>query len=1432
MGLSLDGLHQSFETAIEQYKEKKHRADDDVYKHLFLKIEKVNKKKDGGYTVTIKNKTWRNYLPRKLSKQYDLVNNVEQIIAALKACDSDKKETICTDVLKILQAEINSYTGKSGRKARRQLKKLEAIKGKIDELVPLAQRVQSLGPSNVTTRHRETFSTPHQSPPLVQWVEASPIPGYISDIDLNIIPSNPPPTTTTVKRLETLYNKMLSAIDTRSHSWVSAYQFGCLEEVRRVLAQAQKGEIELQAEYEARVMQLFNGAQFVESFEASQKVWNDKKSDLKVALQELERLNIFPGMAKEIKTRLEEGDRKLKEIEEALHTLEESKNSIQELGCCSVAVLLLQDRTQLQEKQNACSTLLALTQEVQIRPEELIQWISATYSSCCTQKMEQLNTLLGVLDQFPREETTGATQLAVDKLLDEIRVYQGLIGNRSQFSDDEKTQIEYAEGRLLEVLVKLAEALSAEEQTVISLREQPFGKDSCTIIETLLTARGKQNEGLEAPPPPPPPGMLEAPPQPPPPGMLEGAMPEETSVPDTSALQKEIECAWRTRRIRAEMQKLKQLVATGALSDAQKEELHNAIIAICREMASSTVDPEEGILPSLEEILINQGGKSAAVSEVIHGAFVQFIESEPLGAVVKDDLALFYESNDIHRNAITGLATKLQFNKPESWPCFEKVKDKIAQGTPKQIELAVDELALILKMRPGRVEKLFHQLINVLDDRTITRNKRVILSKYIGEGLREHINKPGNGSLKDDCIACMDLFLIAYAGERTKKDCLTQFQDHLGITQERQANNPDGPSHDYVVLFNPSPEAAEAAVQNFGIDSIGFVKLAVAMALKKLPSNQSVRPLFLGTEWRFIAKNAAEFTQLLDSLAELSASYPNVLFIPGSIGWGTYVDPSDPHSAFICFNSLPVFSGGRLLNLYHKKHEAMDMNTVASIAHVQRDRCKWATNIPEFRDAINEYNTAFFFDNGLLCGTEICNDHASGAAQREYKDRFPQGEGNDLQVVMAHGTRPQPQRVPVRQNGGFAYMDHSSSKIGAEVSFSTISSMEGGGRKQTPLLQQTNNNKGLVGAFKIAPTPPTEISPEHVTFPEKLKLDGKGTGHMALFEVLGGQVGKTQEEMRQLLVEHLTARKQEFYPEGELVVPTKWTPHAMQTFLLSTKKRYTFANKREVDKAIDDLSNDKSNPRLDTVLLQLVSEALGREIVVIEDLASAPIITISPEWKTLTQATESPLFIAFSQETGTFSSVHYTDEDLSAYQALCTEHDRAWYANTSTDRKAVLQTEADSEKKYLQSTERSIKAKSLEKAIEVHIFRGIVLGREQQIHAQNTVDLLMGFQEGYFSYLDVNEQGNLVISPFALTADLEKVYAVIERSITVLFFDYPTKDEKFKKLIHSRAEQVCTVLERIKKSYSSSMWPSTNYTTFCKKVGALFDKLHQITDPT
>lgn len=197
--------------------------------------------------------------------------------------------------------------------------------------------------------------------------------------------------------------------------------------------------------------------------------------------------------------------------------------------------------------------------------------------------------------------------------------------------------------------------------------------------------------------------------------------------------------------------------------------------------------------------------------------------------------------------------------------------------------------------------------------------------------------------------------------------------------------------------------------------------------------SDGVLPVFLAPEFFFkwrddLPYDRTAFFNSIDYLMSLSAAYPEVLWVLGTVWWQ---EPHCPGQVMV-HNSALILQKGKLLHSWQKER----LSEIDGLTQGPEVWDRW--DLAETRILEETQNPFFTADipggGSLSCGIEICLDHLTlagppvsvGVLRNLYSDAHPnpdQGAGVDLHILTAAGMPIQPENIVARSEGVFLRCD-------------------------------------------------------------------------------------------------------------------------------------------------------------------------------------------------------------------------------------------------------------------------------------------------------------------------------------------------------------------------------------------------------------------------
>lgn len=191
-------------------------------------------------------------------------------------------------------------------------------------------------------------------------------------------------------------------------------------------------------------------------------------------------------------------------------------------------------------------------------------------------------------------------------------------------------------------------------------------------------------------------------------------------------------------------------------------------------------------------------------------------------------------------------------------------------------------------------------------------------------------------------------------------------------------------------------------------------------------------PVFMAPEFYFkwndgLPYERVTFFNVMTYLESLSASFPQVLWVLGTVWWQ---EPQDAVTQRV-HNSALILQGGRLLHSWQK----MRLSRIDGLRHGPEE---WDRSDPQSARTLDLSQDPFFTaavpgGGHLSCGVEVCLDHLTladpvrpGVLRTCYLKDHPtptSGDGLDLHIMVAAGMQMQPENITSRRGGAYLRCD-------------------------------------------------------------------------------------------------------------------------------------------------------------------------------------------------------------------------------------------------------------------------------------------------------------------------------------------------------------------------------------------------------------------------
>jgi hypothetical protein len=192
--------------------------------------------------------------------------------------------------------------------------------------------------------------------------------------------------------------------------------------------------------------------------------------------------------------------------------------------------------------------------------------------------------------------------------------------------------------------------------------------------------------------------------------------------------------------------------------------------------------------------------------------------------------------------------------------------------------------------------------------------------------------------------------------------------------------------------------------------------------------NKDTLTIFMAPEFYFKYENGKPYSRVtfinqIDYMKAISASFPQVLWVPGTVWW------SEPHSqdTVVVHNTAAIYHQGQLIRTWQKQR----LSTIDGLKAGPEVWDRWEV---EHARILEETQDPFFQvrhgADTLRFGVEICLDHLTldkepsyGVLRTLYSKRYVQGPGVDVHLLVAAGMTTQAENVVARKGGLFLRCD-------------------------------------------------------------------------------------------------------------------------------------------------------------------------------------------------------------------------------------------------------------------------------------------------------------------------------------------------------------------------------------------------------------------------
>jgi hypothetical protein len=217
-------------------------------------------------------------------------------------------------------------------------------------------------------------------------------------------------------------------------------------------------------------------------------------------------------------------------------------------------------------------------------------------------------------------------------------------------------------------------------------------------------------------------------------------------------------------------------------------------------------------------------------------------------------------------------------------------------------------------------------------------------------------------------------------------------EDFASMEENRQTQHALGSEDAWTGEIPGNVDAQIAALTALVDDAWLKHQLQLAELKARDPNVQDhdVLSVFVGPEWFFgfsRVYNAEQKAQVVDALTTLSAAYPGMLLVPGTILWS-------PDNRGV-LNTQPILMNGAVLREPSKKKwggDTSDKDNFIGVDHPDRQRY-----------VRREEESPFLEVGGVKFALDICQDHFSAQAKQQMYGQQNPGSGVDVHLVVSSG---------------------------------------------------------------------------------------------------------------------------------------------------------------------------------------------------------------------------------------------------------------------------------------------------------------------------------------------------------------------------------------------------------------------------------------------
>lgn len=268
-----------------------------------------------------------------------------------------------------------------------------------------------------------------------------------------------------------------------------------------------------------------------------------------------------------------------------------------------------------------------------------------------------------------------------------------------------------------------------------------------------------------------------------------------------------------------------------------------------------------------------------------------------------------------------------------------------------------------------------------------------------------------------------------------------------GVTEGNKLTEPSKPKYKQMRVLMYTPFTSDGSLldkQAKGTGPEARLKLLEeqldqAMKIAEDDGPDTLR-IFMAPEWFFATSDTTQYNgsdvgKVIKGLEKMSAKFPDLLLVPGSIKWspGKQDIPTGKKDEVVnhdlIHNTQPVLKNGKLIHAYHKQHNGGDAPTkqampldVESSQPLKDYRQDTSTPVKRGKGATSgQFNV-----DGIDFGLDICADFSQGTLARELIEQDPNHKGVDVHLVTSAGIMKANNDLTSAKDGGYTFISDGS----------------------------------------------------------------------------------------------------------------------------------------------------------------------------------------------------------------------------------------------------------------------------------------------------------------------------------------------------------------------------------------------------------------------